>query len=219
MNVSPVINPVIQANAHNNHRRATQPSVQNQNNERDGSTSFRFMVGSYISRQGLLKELGEVGPTFGFSIYNYFDVDKKYHNGWYILFGLDHFVDTDSTLLQPKFSEEGFTNYIWSFGWAHRYKLNDDFALGYDIGPAINFIEIDTFGTNPELTDYEATDTTISLVQKFSLIMGELNGTHFATALFYYWTPNILGDFARNNLDRNDLGGSSLALQFEFSFN
>lgn len=186
------------------------------------SIEFDLLAGTYVDRNGFLKKLGETGPSVGltFQYYprnrtNYFDnVDLGFH----IHFSFDHFVDTDSTFLQPKFSEEDFTNYLWSIGPSFRYINNNIFQINYLAGLGVNFLEIDTNRRNKELSDEEATRTTISGVHQLSFFYRMINdlkyGSNFVSDkliginFLYYWMPDALGKFEDNTSYGSYSGGS-----------
>ncbi|MBT5095381.1 MAG: hypothetical protein HOM21_14115, partial [Halobacteriovoraceae bacterium] len=123
--------------------------------------------GAYFHRQGILAELGETGPTFGASISSYPKRDdaKIARHGFFLLWTFDHFWQTDSKLLNPKFIEQDYTNYMAGGGYAYRWPITPKFQLHYKGGVALNFIEIDTFGGDSE-NDSEYSDVTVSIIQK-----------------------------------------------------
>lgn len=195
---------------------------------REASTSqteFDLMIGSYIARNGFLKKLGNVGPTVGLNIINYnknnyskqFNLDL----GWYFHVSLDHFFNTDSSFLKPKFGDEDYTNYMWSFGASFRYSFSDEIKMNYTLGPAINFLEIDTSGSNYQLSDEEATRTTFSIVHQLGLYYYidnphknslSKNSTALGINLLYYYMPDALGFFARSRSDIDSYNGGSFSL-------
>ena len=192
---------------------------------RNSSTEFDILAGSYVSRNGFLKSLGETGPTFGFNV-SFFkpenaNTKRSESFGWYIHFNFDHFVDTDSTFLKPKFQNEDFTNYLWSIWAAIRYMPTNYFQMNYNIGPAINFLEIDTGRTNQDLSDEEATRTTISIIHQLGFyfrIKNNIKYNNYSSSdqliglnILYYWMPDPLGEFAVNNTDLESYEGGSFA--------
>ena len=192
------------------------------------TTEVDFHLGTYYARNGFLKDLGETGPTLGFTFAKYSKNDthknSKLNIGWYLHFNFDHFVDTKSSFLKPKFTDESFTNYLWSFGPSIRYLLSDQFLINYNVGPGINFLEINTSGSNQEITDEEATRTTLSFVHKLGFYTrlennikdGDLTKTDtlLGVDLFYYWMPDTLGKFAHHNSDIESYAGGSMAILF-----
>jgi hypothetical protein len=193
-----------------------------------------WLMGAYIDRTGFLKQLGKTGPTAGINLQFYNpkgdEVGSSFIKGLYLHFSIDHFFDTDSKFLKPKFNNEDYTNYLWSFGWSGRYLFSQDFQMNYLVGPAINFLEIDTNRYNSELTDDEATRTTISLTHQVSFhyrvenlmkVYGSKSidsDTLIGLNFLYYWMPDALGDFAANNSSAESYGGGSLAVMFSLKF-
>lgn len=136
-----------------------------------------------------------------------------------LLFAFDHFVDTNSELLKPKFTEEDYTNYMWAIGYSGEYKLSKRNSIQIGLAPAINFIEIDTARTNTNLSNAEATDTTLSFLQKFTYNIYYDDGPRkrgIGFSILHYWTPNPLQSFANDTLKKNTLEGTSTAFYIDF---
>lgn len=187
------------------------------------TTEIDMMMGRFVERNGFLKNLGETGPTMALNIHFYNPAtSKKFAQGFYLHFSFDHFFDTDSSLLKPKFTDEDFTNYLWSAGYTARYFINTNIQLNYSIGPAINFLEIDTNRTNQELTDDEATRTSFSLIHQFGVSYRVKNNLRYNNFIKFdhliginflsYWLPDPLGDFANSNLPYKSYSGGSTAI-------
>lgn len=203
--------------------KTTIKSVKNSN-----TAELDVLLGSYIERNGFLKLLGETGPTIGFSFNRFSKNNVNYFGevdlGWHLHFNFDHFVDTDSSFLHPKFSEEDFTNYLWSVGPSLRYIANHHVQLNYNLGLGINFLEIDTNRTNENLSNAEATRTTTSLVHQLGIyfrtndFFEEYNYKRehslVGINLLYYWMPDALGEFADNNSELESYSGGSYAIFF-----
>lgn len=197
-------------------------------------TDFVLSYGNYINRSGVLKELGDVGPTLGVSFSTY-DKDTVFNNGrtqlgWFLQFSFDHFYDTNSELLQPKFTNENFTNYMWSLGLSLKHKLNENVNFTYDIGPAANFLEMDTSRSNSQLEDYEATRTALSMTHNFGVYYklssnikdkehNFLKESYIGLSILHYWMFDPLGEWARNNtsLDTQNGGSSALMLNYKWT--
>jgi len=182
---------------------------------------FDFMLGSYIARNGFLKKLGDVGPTIGFNFKNYKEVNQsKIFNidlGWYLHGSLDHFFNTDSKFLKPKFFDENYTNYMWSAGPSIRYHLSKNFKMDYAVGPSINFLEINTSGSNANLSNEEATTISFSLIHQlgFYYFLDDKKTTNQSAIglnLLYYYMPNALGEFAAHNTELKSYSGGSFSL-------
>jgi hypothetical protein len=198
------------------------------------SQEFDWLIGAYVDRTGLLKQLGKTGPTAGINIQFFTPkgnkVGTKFTKGWYLHASFDHFFDTDSTLLKPKFYNADYTNYLWSAGWAGRYLFNKNFQVNYLVGPALNFLEIDTNRYNTELSDEEATRTSISFIHQLSFHYRVDNNMKsygsikkesdvlLGMNLLYYWMPDALGSFAANNSSAESYGGGSLAVMLSLKF-
>lgn len=167
--------------------------------------SFSAGLGHYFHRSGILKEAGKMGPTLSF------DMDflsKSYlirglRHGLHIFWSFDHFWKTDNGVLEQEYWNKNFTNYMGGAGWDIQYSPWNSLRFDYNIGVAINFLEIDTFG--PTNNHYK--DSTISLTHKIS---GEYNiaskdevinndGNYdrlwVGASIFAYWTPDPLGKF------------------------
>lgn len=217
---------IVEANIYNCPEKAQRENNTVSNTFKTNSSEFDLFFGFYLGRNGLLKDLGETGPTLGFTYQSYYPGETfglaKLSSGWHIHFNFDHFVDTNSTLLKPKFTNENFSNYLWSVGPSFRYLVNKDLQINYNPGLGINFLEIDTSGTNSTLSDEEATRTTISMVHQLGVYYrienniknGDLkkSDTLFGINMLYYWMPNPLGEFANNNLKADTYGGGSYAI-------
>lgn len=200
----------------------------------NSSHEFDWLIGAYVDRTGLLKQLGKTGPTAGINIQFYNpkgeELGATFTKGWYLHVSFDHFFDTNSTLLKPKFNNADYTNYLWSAGWAGRYLFNQNFQLNYLVGPALNFLEIDTNRYNTELTDEEATRTSISIIHQLSFhyrvenhmktyrLGDKESDVLLGVNLLYYWMPDALGSFAASNSSAESYGGGSLAAMFSLKF-
>ena len=199
------------------------PTIKTKQNS-DSQTEFDFMVGSYISRNGFLKKLGDVGPTVGINILNYnknnYSKQFSLDLGWYFHVSLDHFFNTDSNLLKTKFIDEDYTNYLWSIGASLRYSFTDEFRINYTVGPAVNFLEIDTDGSNYQLSDKEATRTTLSIIHQLGFYYylngkgspNSRDGAAVGINLLYYYMPDALGFWARSQAETEDYGGGSFSV-------
>lgn len=183
-----------------------------------GAAELSLLVGRYIHRDGILRELGNTGPTFGVQFNSYTMNDSSLHHGWFIHWSFDHFFETNSKLFLPKFWDESFTNYMLGGGYSMRWMPSDWVQLFYHGGLAFNFLEIDTNRTNPNLTDEEATSMSISTIHRVGLNIGwggeEFKEHWFGPSILWYWVPSPLAAFAKDKDDRENTGGS-FALMFD----
>lgn len=172
---------------------------------------FTLSVGAYFHRQGILNRLGEMGPTFGLTYASFDDdkVDRPDTIGFFVHWSFDHFFETNSKLLQPKFFNENYTNYLLAGGLAFRWLLSPSVQLHYKGGFALNFIEIDTFGPGDPEKDRELSDVTVSTVHKASLDVRPYRNADWrlGTGVFYYFAPNPLGKFSADGIEEST-GGS-----------
>lgn len=187
-----------------------------------GDTQFSLLLGRYIHRDGVLRKLGNTGPTFGVQIDKYTTRhDTSLHHGWFLHWSFDHFFDTNSKLLKPKFWDESYTNYMLGGGYSLRWMIKDWVQLYYHGGLAINYLEIDTSRTNSNLTDQEATDNTLSTIHRAGISIGwEGEGFKehwFGPSLLWYWVPNPLAKFGKDDSDIENTGGS-LAFYFDIKW-
>lgn len=195
---------------------------------RHENSDFDIFTGAYLHRDGILRQVGETGPTFGLSLTTY---KKSLDNGinkhgMFFLWSFDHFWRTNSKLLKPQFYDKDFTNYMLGFGYAYRHIFNSKIQFHYKGGLVINFIEIDTFGGGDVETDREYSDVTGSTIHKLGidyLIRERDNPLEYSQlrlgpSIMYYYSPNLLGKFGDESNDRKT-GGSlawSLDLKIEF---
>ena len=188
-----------------------------------GEQEFSVLLGRYIHRSGILRELGNTGPTFGVQINSYTIKTSPLHHGWFIHWSFDHFFETNSKLFMPKFWDESFTNYMLGGGYSVRWMMEEWLQLTYHGGIAFNFLEIDTNRTNPYLTDDEATSLAISTIHRIGLSFGwggnegGIREHWFGPSLLWYWVPAPLAAFAKDKEDRENTGGS-LALMFDMKW-
>lgn len=192
--------------------------------DQDLGSLWTVMVGSYTQRQGLLNDLGDVGTSVGFQYNNLYDKNWGFH----FMFSLDHFFDTNSELLRPKLRDEDFTNYLWAFGPSYRQKITQELFIKYDLGLGFNFIEIDTYRTNYEISDEEATTFAFSLVHKLgayykfnrNIVGGKdlFYGTDYylGLSILHYNLPNVFGQFLKDTTSLDNYAGSSTAIYLEF---
>lgn len=183
---------------------------------------FTFSLGAYFHRQGVLKRLGEMGPTFGFT-YASFDDDKVDHPdkiGFFIHWSFDHFFETNSNLLQPKFFNENYTNYLLAFGVGLRWFLSPSVQLHYKGGFALNFIEIDSFGPGDIEKDRELSDLTVSTIHKLSLDVRPYRSAEwrFGPGLFYYFAPDPLGKFSADGIQESTGGSWAWTIDFTWEY-
>ncbi|MCP4912802.1 MAG: hypothetical protein GY909_06765 [Oligoflexia bacterium] len=183
------------------------------------NSDFSAFAGSYLTRHGILRELGETGPTIGllFADYSGRLTSSINKHGFFGMWTMDHFWKTNSKLLKPKFINENFTNYMFGGGYAFRHVFNEKFQFSYKGGFALNFIEIDTFGPGDAQMDEEYSDVTISTIHRISadyLLIKKRNPVldkqvRIGPSLFYYFAPDPIGKFS--NDEKNQRTGGSLA--------
>ena len=183
-----------------------------------GASELSLLFGRYIHRDGILRELGNTGPTIGIQFNSYSLSESSLNHGWFVHWSFDHFFETNSKIFLPKFWDESFTNYMLGGGYSLRWMPSDWFQFYYHGGLALNFLEIDTNRTNPNLSDDEATSMAISTIHRVGLNLGtggENFKTHwFGPSILWYWVPSPLAAFAKDQADRENTGGS-FALMFD----
>ncbi len=186
-----------------------------------GEGEISILLGRYIHRDGILRELGNTGPTFGIQVNRYEVRKSSLHHGWFIHWSFDHFFETNSKLFMPKFWDESFTNYMLGGGYSLRWMMCDWIQLNYNGGIAFNFLEIDTHRTNSNLTDDEATSMAISTIHRVGLNVGwggeGFKDHWFGPSILWYWVPSPLAAFAKDKEDRENTGGS-FALMFDIKW-
>lgn len=203
------------------------------------NSDLTFSLGSYLTRQGVLRELGDLGYNFGISFTSFttpifknlgITKTKSDKHGLFMLWTFDHFKNTKSEFLKIQFFDEDYTNYMVAGGYAFRYFIHPNIQFHYKGGFALNFIEIDTFGAGGTQKDKEFSDVTLSTLHKVSIdyLLTKVdaqdilrkNQVRIGPSLLYYWAPDPLGKFrANNNKTHLTTGGSiswSLDLTSEF---
>lgn len=170
---------------------------------------FDLFFGSYFHREGILRELGKAGATFGISYSQYASPKegKIPFVGFFVLWTFDHFKETNSKLLKPKFFNENYTNYLLGGGISLRWIPYRFLQFHYKGGLAVNFIEIDTFGGGDAQKDQEYSDFTLSTIHKigFDLASSKLKRDstdpriRIGPNLFYYFAPDPLGKFSKDD--------------------
>lgn len=197
------------------------------------NNDFSLFFGRYIERQGILKEAGELGLSLGaqVDIFSHLSHDKdltsRNSHGYFLLWTFDHFWNTKVKLLKVEFKNQDFTNYMFGGGYAFRRIITDRIQFHYRGGLAINFLEIDTFGTDEE-NDDKYTDITISTIHKLGIdfLVSKVDSSkilrqpqiRIGPSLFYYFAPSPLGKFKVKEKNENLTPGGSLALQFDLKF-
>ena len=201
--------------------KATNDFATSSSNKSD--SDFSLLAGRYIHRSGILRELGNTGPTFGVHANFYWaDFSKDLKGGMFVHWSFDHFFDTNSRFLfKPKFWDESYTNYMLASGFALKMNLGPYMSLFSQTGIALNFLEIDTFRTNDAATDQEYTDLTLSVIERFGFNFAfskPSNKIRFSMgpSLLYYWSPDPLAKFVKDEKERTFNTGGSWALLWEF---
>lgn len=195
-----------------------------------------IFMGSYISRHGILRELGAGRFSLGLELTDFnilanasFQKNDLYaHHGLFMLWTFDHFLDSNYKILKPEFFDQDYTNYMLAFGYAFRTYLHPRWQLNYRGGFAINFIEVDTFRKNGDNNDSKYTDITISTVHKLGLdylVKKSSSETIFkqtpiriGLSLLYYFAPDPLGKFGKTDELKIGSSGGSTAWYLDFKF-
>jgi len=191
----------------------------------EGRINLNLFGGAYMSRQGILREMGEQSPTVGISFSNFTSENSRH--GIFGLWSFDHIWRPNSKLLEPKFWNNSYTNYLLAGGYTYRLPLGSHLRLQYEGGLAINFLEIDTFRYNNQATDEEFTDISMSFVNRVLLLINIGSGSDMADrsmntllggGVFHYWSPDPVGKFFKHDLPNEMRPGGSLAWHVSLVF-